>query len=184
MGAAPGGGARWVLDASPRGGVPRPALVPRKAPAAPCLAPSPPCPRPSSPSPPHPCHLSTAEERLYWEQWVLEVAVAEPPPAEFEEQQSSLRAQRRQRLQAAIEEGLTCIVRAGGCCAAEQVAPLAPLALVPLAGAWPPRAGARPPARSWLRRGGRRRQPACLADRVGRRLAGVWPPFDRHLAAV
>lgn len=60
--------------------------------------------------------FSTAEERLYWEQWVLEVAVAEPPPAEFEEQQafaaSSLRAQRRQRLQAAIEEGLTCIVRA------------------------------------------------------------------------
>ncbi|KAI3426852.1 hypothetical protein D9Q98_006798 [Chlorella vulgaris] len=59
--------------------------------------------------------FSTSEERLYWEQWVVEVAVVEPPPAEFEEQQafaaSALRSQRRQRVQAAIEEGLTGIVR-------------------------------------------------------------------------
>ncbi len=43
--------------------------------------------------------------------------MVEPPPAEFEEQQafaaSALRSQRRQRVQAAIEEGLTGIVRQG-----------------------------------------------------------------------
>jgi hypothetical protein len=62
---------------------------------------------------------STAEERLHWEQWAVEVSVAEPPPAEFEEQQAfaagSLRAARRARLQAAIEEALAGIVRDGGC---------------------------------------------------------------------
>lgn len=46
--------------------------------------------------------------------------MAEPPPADFEEQQAfaagSLRAARRARLQAALEEALAGIVRAGGRC--------------------------------------------------------------------
>ncbi|KAL4419641.1 hypothetical protein ABPG77_008582 [Micractinium sp. CCAP 211/92] len=59
--------------------------------------------------------FSTAEERFYWEQWLIDIQVLGPAPAEFEEQQTiaatSLRAQRRQRAQAAIEECLTSVVR-------------------------------------------------------------------------
>lgn len=68
-----------------------------------------------------PAACSTAEERFYWEQWLIDIQVLGPAPAEFEEQQAiaatSLRAQRRQRAQAAIEECLTAVVRHGGCCA-------------------------------------------------------------------
>ena len=69
---------------------------------------------------------STHEERLYWEQWLLDISIlggGGPPGASsaaaaaFEEQDSlaadSLRAQRRQRVQAAVEECLTAIVRHG-----------------------------------------------------------------------
>lgn len=59
--------------------------------------------------------FSTSEERLYWEQWLIDVQVLGPSPPDFEEQQafaaSSLRAQRRQRVQAALEECLTAVVR-------------------------------------------------------------------------
>lgn len=67
-----------------------------------------------------PWACSTSEERFYWEQWLVDIQVLGPAPAEFEEQQafaaSSLRAQRRQRAQTAIEECLTAVVRHGGCC--------------------------------------------------------------------
>ena len=69
------------------------------------------------------CHCSTQEERLSWEQWLLDISILGGPAgassaaAAFEEQDAlaagSLRAQRRQRVQAAIEECLTSIVRHG-----------------------------------------------------------------------
>ena len=74
-------------------------------------------PLPSPLPPPTALQRSTAEERLYWEQWLVDVAVAPAPPAEFEERDaaaaSALSAQRRQRVQAAIEECLTLIVQHG-----------------------------------------------------------------------
>ena len=59
---------------------------------------------------------STAEERLYWEQWLVDVTVLPPPPADFEERNafaaSSLRAQRRQRVQ--VCRPLVAELRAAG----------------------------------------------------------------------
>lgn len=70
-------------------------------------------------APPNQC--STAEERLYWEQWLIDVSVAPQPQAPEPEEgsdaaaASALRARRRQRVQAALEEALTAIVQHGGC---------------------------------------------------------------------
>ncbi len=59
-----------------------------------------------------PCR-STAEERLYWEQWLVDVTALPPPPADFEERNafasSSLRAQRRQRVQVRRPEGWVAV---------------------------------------------------------------------------
>ena len=67
-----------------------------------CLFHPRPCPAPLTCSP-----RSTAEERLYWEQWLLDVSALPPPPPEYEEGNvfaaSSLRAQRRQRVQVGAE---------------------------------------------------------------------------------
>ena len=81
------------------------------------------------PCPPCPTFIcSTQEERLYWEQWLLDISILGGPAgassaaAAFEEQDAlaagSLRAQRRQRVQAAIEECLKAIVRHGAPAAA------------------------------------------------------------------
>lgn len=63
-----------------------------------------------------PLLCSTAEERLYWEQWLVDVTVLPPPPADFEERNafaaSSLRAQRRQRVQ--VCRRLVAELRAAG----------------------------------------------------------------------
>ncbi|PSC69772.1 Meiotically up-regulated 66 [Micractinium conductrix] len=59
--------------------------------------------------------FSTAEERVYWEQWLIDVQPLALPAPEFEEREAlaaaQLRTQRRARVQAAIEECLTSIVR-------------------------------------------------------------------------
>ncbi|GAB4818701.1 hypothetical protein N2152v2_005747 [Parachlorella kessleri] len=58
--------------------------------------------------------FSKQEERLYWEQWFINITIAEANTA-FEEQQSvassAVRAQRKQRLQESLEECITTIVK-------------------------------------------------------------------------
>lgn len=63
--------------------------------------------------------FSKGEERLYWEQWYINLLVVDPAGAAALEEQSpfvsgSLRSQRKAAVQAALEECITAIVRAGG----------------------------------------------------------------------